>query len=340
MPPNAPYIIAAVIAFGIMIMVHELGHFLVAKRVGIMVYAFALGFGPKLFGFQRGETHYSLNIIPFGGYVRMAGEDLDNAGGPGSFRTKSVWQRMAVVVAGPAMNLALSLVLLMTIALTVGVGATNRIGYLVPGWPAEQAGLQRGDAIVAIDGRSIQSGDDVIETIHARPDQDLVLTVERNGRRFEVMVRSRRDQTRNIGLIGFKPEAIRVGVGRALTWSIRTEVETVKVIFSALGGLLREGRKMLTQLAGPIGAVRFLGEAGAAGAEIFIYTAAVLSIMIGVFNLLPIPALDGGRLLFLAVEALRRRPVDARREAYIHLVGFALLMLLLIRLTVFDLFRR
>ena len=229
MPPNAPYIIAAVIAFGIMIMVHELGHFLVAKRVGITVYAFALGFGPKLFGFQRGETHYSLNIIPFGGYVRMAGEDLDNAGGPGSFRTKSVWQRMAVVVAGPAMNLALSLVLLMTIALTVGVGATNRIGYLVPGWPAEQAGLQRGDAIVAINGRSMQSGDDVIETIHARPDQDLMLTVERNGRRFEVMVRSRRDQTRNIGLIGFKPEAIRVGVGRALTWSIRTEVETVKV---------------------------------------------------------------------------------------------------------------
>jgi regulator of sigma E protease len=270
----------------------------------------------------------------------MAGEDLDNAAGPGSFRTKSVWQRMAVVVAGPAMNLALSLVLLMTIALTVGVGATNRIGYLVPGWPAEQAGLQRGDTIVAINGRPMQSGDDVIETIHARPDQDLVLTVERSGRRLEVPVRSRRDQTRNIGLIGFKPEPIRVGVGRALAWSIRTEVETVKVIFTALGGLLREGREMVKQLAGPIGAVRFLGEAGAAGAEIFIYTAAVLSIMIGVFNLLPIPALDGGRLLFLAVEALRRRPVDARREAYIHLVGFALLMLLLIRLTVFDLFRR
>jgi regulator of sigma E protease len=340
MPPNAPYIIAAVIAFGVMIMVHELGHFLVAKRVGITVHAFALGFGPKLIGVQRGETHYSINIIPFGGYVRMAGEDLDNAAGPGSFRTKSVWQRMAVVVAGPAMNLALSLVLLMTIALTVGVGATNRIGYLVPGWPAEQAGLQRGDTIVAINGRPMQSGDDVIETIHARPDQDLVLTVERSGRRLEVPVRSRRDQTRNIGLIGFKPEPIRVGVGRALAWSIRTEVETVKVIFTALGGLLREGREMVKQLAGPIGAVRFLGEAGAAGAEIFIYTAAVLSIMIGVFNLLPIPALDGGRLLFLAVEALRRRPVDARREAYIHLVGFALLMLLLIRLTVFDLFRR
>lgn len=336
-----PNIVAAIIAFSVMIMVHELGHFLVAKRVGITVYAFALGFGPTVAGFRRGETLYSINLLPFGGYVRMAGEDLDDSGGEGSFRSKTVWQRMAVVAAGPAMNLFLALILLMVTALTVGVpvGVSNRIGQLMSGWPAEQAGLREGDAIVAIDGRPMQNGEDVVETIHSRPNQDLVLTIERDGRRFDVKVRSRLDPVgKRNGLIGFRPQTVRefMGPSRALAWSLRTVVDTVDVIFTTLVGLVRERDKILDQLAGPVGAVRFLGEAGAAGAEIFIYTASALSIMIGIFNLLPLPALDGGRLLFLTVEAVRRRPVDPRREGYIHLVGFALLILLLVTLTVRD----
>lgn len=333
-------ILAAIIAFGVMIMVHELGHFLVAKRVGVTVHAFALGFGPRLLGFRRGETQYAINAIPFGGYVRMAGEDLDDSTDGGSFRTKSVWQRMAVVAAGPAMNLLLAVLLLMGTALALGVpvGVSNRVGQLMSGWPAEAAGLRPGDAIVAINGEPMDSGQKVIDTIHRNPETDLRLTVEREGRRFEIAVRSRLDPRQNIGLIGFRPEAIRERMGpvRALAWASGTLVETVRIIFITLVGLIREGGEMLDQLAGPVGAVRFLGEAGAAGAEIFIYTASALSIMIGVFNLLPLPALDGGRLLFLVVEAVRRRPVDPRREGYIHLVGFALLILLLVTLTVRD----
>ncbi|HET6947991.1 MAG TPA: M50 family metallopeptidase [bacterium] len=334
------YIIAAVIAFSVMIMVHEFGHFLVAKRVGITVHAFAIGFGPRVAGFRAGDTQYAINLLPFGGYVRMAGEDLDDAAGVGSFRTKSVWQRMAVVSAGPAMNLLLALLLLMGTALVVGVpvGVSNRIGQLMPGWPAEEVGLRPGDVIAAINGEAMDSGQEVIDTIHRQPNTDLRLTVERDGQRFDVTVRSRLDARQNIGLIGFRPEAIRerMGPGRALAWALGTLADTVEVIFATLVGLFREGGKVLDQLAGPVGAVRFLGEAGAAGAEIFIYTASALSIMIGVFNLLPFPALDGGRLLFLLVEAVRRRPVDPRREGYIHLVGFALLILLLLTLTVRD----
>ena len=334
------YIIAAVIAFSVMIMVHEFGHFLVAKRVGITVHAFAIGFGPRIAGFRAGDTQYAINLLPFGGYVRMAGEDLDDAAGVGSFRTKSVWQRMAVVSAGPAMNLLLALLLLMGTALVVGVpvGVSNRIGQLMPGWPAEEGGLRPGDVIAAINGEAMDSGQEVIDTIHRQPNTDLRLTVERDGQRFDVTVRSRLDARQNIGLIGFRPEAIRerMGPGRALVWALGTLADTVEVIFATLVGLFREGGKMLDQLAGPVGAVRFLGEAGAAGTEIFIYTASALSIMIGVFNLLPFPALDGGRLLFLLVEAVRRRPVDPRREGYIHLVGFALLILLLLTLTVRD----
>lgn len=336
-------IIAAIIAFSVMVVVHELGHFLIAKRVGVTVYAFAVGFGPRLASFTRGGTTYAINTLPFGGYVRMAGEDMDDSGGEGSFRAKSVWQRMAVVVAGPAMNIALAFVLYVAMALAVGVfvGPTNRIGELMPGWPAEQAGLRPGDAIVAIDGVPMESGEQVIDTIHKRPNEVLRLTVARGTEQFEVSVRSRFDPRQKIGLIGFRPEAIRERMGplRAVAWSAGTIAATVSLIFSTLVGLIRSGGAVLDQLAGPVGAVKFLGEAGAAGAEIFIYTAAGLSIMIGVFNLLPLPALDGGRIFFLALEAIRRRALDAKREGYVHLVGFVLLIALLLILTVRDLGR-
>lgn len=336
-------ILAAIIAFSVMIVVHELGHFLVAKRIGVTVYAFAIGFGPRVLGLTRGGTTYALNALPLGGYVRMAGEDLDDAVGEGSFRRKSVWQRMAVVAAGPMMNLALAFVLYLAIALTLGVatGASARIGALSPGFPAEQAGLRPGDTIVAIDGVTMDSGQQVIETIHSRPNEMLRLTVARGTEQFEVNVRSRYDPRLKVGLIGFRPETIRERMGpvRAVTWAAGTIGATVGLIFSTLYGLATSGGGVLDQLAGPVGAVKFLGEAGAAGLEIFTYTAAGLSIMIGVFNLLPIPALDGGRLLFLVVEAFRRRALDARREGYIHLVGFVLLIALLLILTVRDLGR-
>ena len=332
-------LLAAIIAFGVMIFVHELGHFLVAKRVGVTVHAFALGFGPRVFGFRRGGTEYAINALPFGGYVRMAGEDLDAEADAGSFRVKSVWQRMAVIAAGPGMNLVLAIVLLMALAMSVGIpiGVSNRVGSLVPGWPAEAAGLRPGDAIVAINGRPTDTGDDVVDTIHRNPNAALVLTVERDGRRFDLRVTSRLDADRKIGLIGFSPELIRQRMGplAALGWSARSAAETVGAVFVGLGRMIREG-SLLENLSGPVGAVRFLGEQGQAGGEVFLYTAAAISIMIGIFNLLPFPALDGGRLMFLIVEALRRRPVDPKREGYIHLVGFALLLLLLVTLTVRD----
>jgi len=338
-----PNIVLAIIAFGVMIFVHELGHFLVAKRVGVTVYAFALGFGPRLIGFRRGDTQYAINLLPFGGYVRMAGEDLDDAGGPGSFRSKSVWQRIAVVAAGPGMNLLLAFVLLTGMALAVGipVGVTNRIGKLQPGWPAEQAGLRPGDAIVAINGVPMRDGREVVDTIHAHPNERLVLTVDRDGLQFTVSVTSRLEpRQKKIGLIGFSPEPIRerMGPGRAFAWGVQNTVQYASVILTTLVQLVRD-REMLDQLGGPVAAVDFLGEAARAGFEIFLHTAALFSIMIGLFNLIPFPALDGGRLSFLIVEAFRRRPVDPRREGYIHLVGFALLLLLLVPLTMRDIGR-
>jgi len=337
-----PNIVLAVIAFGVMIFVHELGHFLVAKRVGVTVYAFALGFGPRLIGFRRGDTQYAINLLPFGGYVRMAGEDLDDPGGPGSFRSKSVWQRMAVVAAGPGMNLLLAFVLLTSMALAVGVpvGVSNRVGQLLSGWPAEQAGLRQGDTIVAINGVPMRDGRQIVDTIHKHPNERLVLTVDRNGQEFTIAVTSRLEPRQKIGLIGFSPEPIRERMNpvRAFAWGVQNTVQYMSVILTTLVQLVRD-RQMLEQLGGPVAAVDFLGDAASAGSEIFVYTAALFSIMIGLFNLIPFPALDGGRLSFLVVEAFRRRPLDPKREGYIHLVGFAVLFLLLIILTGQDVIR-
>ena len=342
-------LIWAIIAFGIMIFGHELGHFLVAKRVGITVQAFALGFGPKLVGVTRGETLYAINLVPFGGYVKLAGEDLQEGGGPNTFRAKSVWQRMAVLAAGPMMNLLLALILLAGLALVLGVpsGVTNRIGQVLTDCfdaghrvpcPAKQAGLQDGDAIVAINGRPMASGEEVIDTIHRNPHTRLRLEIDRGGRRIEVEVTSVLDNRQNIGLIGYRPEAIRQHLGpvRALLWGLSTIAQTVGALLAALGALLVRPREGLGSVMGPIGAVQFLGETARGGGEIFLYTAAAMSVLIGVFNLLPIPALDGGRLFFLAVEAVWRRPIDPRREGYIHMVGFVLLILLLLTLSVRD----
>ncbi len=351
-----PNILLAIIAFGVMIFFHELGHFLVAKRVGITVYAFALGFGPRIAGFTRSGTQYAINAIPFGGYVRLAGEDLDATTGPGSFRAKTVWQRMAVVTAGPMMNVVLAVVLLTTTALAVGVpvGASNRIGRLVNSragvldrirhytpapTPAEAAGLRPGDAIVAIDGKPMVTGDTVVDTIHRSPNKPLVLRIEREGTRFDVTVTPRLDPRQRIGLIGFAPQLIRerMGLVRAFSFGLSTTGQYVEGIVTAITTLLRQ--RQFDQLAGPVGALKILGEAAQVGIDLYIHTAALLSVMIGIFNLLPVPALDGGRLLFLIVEVFRRQPVDPRREGYIHLVGFALLLVLLVTLTWRDIGR-
>lgn len=349
------WLLVTIVAFGAMILVHELGHFLVAKRAGVVIHTFALGFGPRLFAAQRGQTTYAVNLIPFGGYVRMAGEDFAvEEPGEGSFRAQPVGVRMAIVAAGPLMNLALAAVLLAVIAATFGVpaGITNRVGMLVPicgqpggaapptPCPAAQVGLAPGDAIVAIDGRPTPTGQEVVETIHRSPGRPLVLTVERQGQRFEVTVTPRLDAARRIGLIGFAPEIVRQRYSppAALAWGVQRTGEFVVGFVDAIGNLVREGT-LLRHLGGPVAAGRALVEAGRSGGENFLYVAASLSIIIGLFNLIPIPALDGGRFAFLLVEAVRRRPVDPRREGYVHLVGFVLLFLLLIFLTVQDIQR-
>jgi regulator of sigma E protease len=330
------------VAFGAMIFFHELGHFLAARRAGVRVHAFAVGFGPKVIAWQRGATTYSVNVLPFGGYVRMEGEDSDQSASEGSLRAKSVGARAGIIAAGPIMNLVLAIVILAIAAATGGVptSASNRVGTLEAGWPAAEAGLRAGDRIVAIDGVTMTSGDQVIETIHKSADKPLNLTVQRGTEQRVVAVTPRLDPQRNIGRIGFSPEPLwsRLGPVPAVLWGVERTGQFIVMLFGAIGGLIRQG-KFFDSLGGPLAAGNMLVQAAATGAQAFLHMAAFLSVMIGVFNLLPIPALDGGRLAFIAVEAVRRRPLDPRREGWVHMVGFALLLLLLFGLTVRDIRR-
>jgi regulator of sigma E protease len=336
-------LVLAILALELMILVHELGHLIVAKRVGIAVHAFAMGFGPRLFSVTRGETTYSLNLLPIGGYVNMAGED-DGADAPDvpperRFRSKTIAQRAAVVCAGPAMNFALAIVLLAAVAVTFGipVRVSTQVGTLLPGYPAQKAGLRPGDVIVAIDGRPMDDGQKVIQTIHESGGRTLAIVVQRGGLQFVVHVPTRYDPRQRVWLTGFSPMVIRSHLDpvRALGWGALTTGRDIVAYLSALGNLLRTGR-LLGELGGPVTAVNVLGQAAHAGSETFLYITAFFSIIIGLFNLFPLPALDGGRVAFLMVEGLRRRPVDPRREGYIHLVGLVLLLCLILALTVRD----
>ncbi len=338
-----PTLLLAILALELMVLVHELGHLLVARRVGIVVHTFAIGFGPRLVGVTRGETTYQLNLFLIGGYVNMAGEDLDTAH-PSvplehSFRGKSVWARIAVVCAGPLMNFLLAIVLLAVIAVVYGVpvGVSTRIGQLVGGYPAEEAGLRPGDMIVAIDGKPMSDGQEIIRTIHTSGGRALSFLVQRGGDRFLVQVSTRYDDRQRVWLTGFSPEVIRAHFDpvRALGWGALTTGRETIAYLTALGSLIRSGR-LAKELGGPVAAVRVLDYFAHTGGEMFLNITALFSIIIGLLNLFPLPALDGGRVAFLVVEALRRRPVDPRREGYIHLVGLALWLCLILALTVRD----
>ncbi|MDR7480986.1 MAG: M50 family metallopeptidase [Armatimonadota bacterium] len=334
-----PNILAAIVAFGAMIFFHELGHFLMAKRAGVRVHAFAIGFGPALVRWTRGGTRYALNLLPFGGYVRMEGEDSATAG-EGSFQAKSVGARISIIAAGPLMNLVMAVVILAVAAAAGGVATSTRVRTIEAGWPAEAAGLQPGDRIVGIGGQ-VMGTDQLIDTINRSVDRTLVLDVRRGAEALSVTVTPRLDPARGVGRIGFAPEPVftRLHPGAALVWGVHQTGRYIVLLAGIIERLVREGR-LLEHLGGPLAAGDQLRQAAELGILVFLHLTAQFSILIGFFNLLPIPALDGGRLAFLLAEAVRRRPVlDARREGLVHTVGLALLLLLLATVTLRDLRR-
>lgn len=344
---------AIVFVFGSMVMFHELGHYMVAKWIGVKVLEFSFGFGPKLVGYQGKETLYALRLIPLGGFVKLHGMDTEvDANGNSviaptydarSFMNKPVWQRMAVIVAGSLMNFVLAIILFVSVFAYLGIpapGNTNMIGSLVPGKPAATAGIQPGDKILAVNNELTPNWTRLTEVIWAKPDQVLSLMIERDkGKQQTVSVKTEKDAQSGHGLIGIAPEIIytHASILQSTRYGLERTLDFTKFIVVTLVQMITG--KIPADLGGPVMIAQVIGEGAQQGLANLLSLTGVLSIQLGLLNLFPIPALDGSRLIFLLIEGVRGKPLNPEKENMIHLVGFVLLMALMIAVTYKDVLR-
>ncbi|HHV78093.1 MAG TPA: site-2 protease family protein [Firmicutes bacterium] len=325
-----PLVIMAAVLISLLLILHELGHFIMARAGGIGIVEFGVGFGPEVIQHKVGQTNYVLRAIPFGAYVRPVGMDPNEpAPGKSSYFSKTVGQRALFVLGGPAVNIALAVVLF-SVALAVfgGLKPTLTVAQVLPGYPAEKAGVKPGDVLVSVDQTQLRDWNELTSYVRARPHKALGLTVRRGDRLIHFNLAVGVDQASGSGVIGVSPEFVRISFGlpAALKEGIRQSWSVISALIRGL--LLMIARKVKPDLIGPVGIGQIVVEATRAGAESLIYTIGAISMSLGFTNLLPIPGLDGSRLLFLAVEWIMGRPIDPKKENAVHLVGLIGLLFL------------
>ncbi len=417
------------IVLGLLVFIHELGHFLLAKRCGVGVETFSLGFGPRLFGRKRGETDYRISAIPLGGYVKMTGEDPadEDAQQNDSFAKKSVGARMKIVIAGPIMNLLLPFILMPLVYLigidqpaflkappVIGwvakdspaekagfqrgdqivkigkkeianwekaritflinpnknleviiirdnqpqllqltpefsgiggyVGLRHKIppaiGSISPDMPAAEAGLQQGDLILSIEDKEVSHWIEMAMIIQDHPEKPLLFTIQRAEERFSVTIRPKRNPETDTGLLGISAPAeemifIRHSLWKSIKVGYQIIWDSFLQTFVVLGKLITGGLSMKT-LGGPVKIAEMTGEAARLGLSSLIFFIAFLSLQLGILNLLPIPALDGGYVLFLTLEAILRRPVNRKFREISQQIGIMLLLFFILLITYND----
>lgn len=342
-------ILFAIIIFEVIIIIHESGHFIAAKSCGVKVNEFSIGMGPAIFKKQKGDTLYALRIFPIGGYCAMEGEDDKSEDGR-AFCNKSLSRRILIVVAGVIMNLVLGYVILVINTATSDAITSTRISWFEEGASSQTTGLQVGDEVVEINGMRIFTAMDMSYQFGNDEDGRFDMVVKRGGKEVEledVTFAATEDSMH----IDFKvyPEA--VTVGSVITQSFKQTCTDGRLIYISLADLVR-GRYSIKDLSGPVGIVDTIdnvidserdeksGEIDwSALADTMLTLAAFITINIGIFNLLPLPALDGGRLIFLIIEGIRRKPVKPEHEGMVHAIGMAVLLLLMVVVTVSDIFK-
>ncbi|HLK11051.1 MAG TPA: RIP metalloprotease RseP [Candidatus Binatia bacterium] len=344
-PPAVLTFAAFAVALGVLVFVHEVGHFLVAKRVGVKVLRFSIGFGPVLLSRRRGETEYALSAMPLGGYVKMLGEEDEDeaqADPARAFSTQHPLRRGAIVFAGPAMNFVFAFLAYAVLFATVGAEVPStlpRVGGVAAGSPAARAGLEVDDRIVAIDGRPITSWEELSQGVLHSGGARLTLEVERGGTRFTSQVTPELKTDKNL----FGEEmgrAYRIGIEASHDWVRVGPIAAVGMAgeqtWSATAivarglALMVQGRVPLRDLGGPIAIAQAAGQQARAGFRYFMSMLAFLSINLGVLNLLPIPALDGGHLALFAIEGALGRPLRPRHREIAQQVGLLLLLTLMV----------
>lgn len=338
-------VVATVLIFGLVIFIHELGHFLSAKACGVRVNEFALGMGPKLFSFKKGETVYSLRALPIGGYVQMEGEDSDSEDERAFFK-KAVWKRIIIVAAGAFMNLVLGfLVVCITISVYNPAISSTTIAQFSDGASTQATGLAVGDKILKINDRTVNIARDI--TLELQYDDDLVvdMLVLRNGEKvvlegvkFDYTIakdEATGEEYKNF-VIDFKVYGVKKTFFSVVRESFYQSVAIAKTIWLSLGDLITNPQ--LNKISGVVGVGEAIGHAVGLGFDYILNILAFITINLGIFNLLPVPALDGGRLLFLIIEAVIRRPIPKKFEGIVHAIGLIILVLLMLVVTFKDIF--
>lgn len=334
-------IILALLIFSLIVMFHELGHFLLAKKNGITVTEFSLGMGPRLLSHVWGETRYSIKLLPFGGSCLMVGEDEDSDD-VNAFHKKSVGARIAVVAAGPVFNFILAFILSLFIVGSIGYDAPV-VWKVTDGFPAQEAGIEAGDTILRLNHTNIHVYREVtlfVQLNQKNEDAPVEVTYRdgKTGEKRTLMLTPRQAENGSYYL-GFTGSGIRTrgGVFTTLKYSAYEVKYWISTTLKSLG-MLFDGRVGANEVSGPVGIVNFIGdtyEESRSDGVFYVWLnmlniAILLSANLGVMNLLPIPALDGGRLIFLIIEAIRGKGIDPEKEGFVHMIGMAALMALMV----------
>ncbi len=334
-------IIASALVFGLVVFIHELGHFIAAKSFKVKVNEFAIGMGPRLFTIRKGDTNYSIRLLPIGGFVSMEGEDGESDD-ERSFAKLKIWKRAIILVAGAFMNLVLGLAVLSGIVIGSEYITSKTISSFSENAMTQQTGLEVGDTIVALNGRRVYIANDIMYELARTQDYKADFTVIRNGETVDVPgvtfdKKIYEDGYEQIVLdftvLPIEKNPISI-IKEATGWTM----SLARLIFLSIVDLVT-GRVEINNLSGPVGIVTVIGDAASIGLEPLALVLALLTVNLGVFNLMPLPALDGGRLFLLVIEGIARRPIPQKFELVINGVGFLLLMALMIFVTFNDITR-
>jgi regulator of sigma E protease len=346
-------ILSTIIVLGILIFVHELGHFLLAKRLGVGVLTFSLGFGPKLIGRRFGETQYQISAVPLGGFVKLIGEnpeeEVKEEDRHRSFSAAPIWKRALIISAGPFFNFFLAVALFSTINLFGIPYLPSKIGEVSPGLPAERAGLKKEDLVLSIDGKEVSKWDDLSKMIRNSNGKDLLIKVKRNGEILEIKITPKLSTQKNLFgeeiqtfIIGITPsdEIIvqKVGPLEAMSKGLSQTWYGIKLTVVTIVKLIERVIPAKT-IGGPILIAQLAGEQARRGFLSLVLFTAILSINLGVINLFPIPILDGGHFLFLGLEAVLRRPISIKKMEIAQQIGLIFIILLMLFAFYNDLIR-
>lgn len=336
-------VLFALLLFSIIIFVHELGHFLTARLFGVKVHEFAIGMGPKLFSRTKGETTYSVRAIPIGGFCGMEGEDSESSD-EGSFSAKSWYKKLIILASGAAMNIVLgfiiSIVFVTISSISTGI-ATTSVDTVLDQSPLYGV-LQQGDRIVSVNDRTVHIKKDIDFAMQQNGANPCEITILRDGKKFtktfNPLVAQYSDGS-NAYMIGFVPSTRQVSLFSVLHESFWQTIWMGKLVFVSLG-MLFQGQAKVSDISGPVGVVSAMNtQAQAGGLAALLYFAGFISVNIGIMNLLPIPALDGGRIFFVLIEAIRRRPIPPEKEGIFHFAGLVLLLGVMLLATWNDIVR-